>query len=68
MVELQQSCAKDQHGIVRVRQTTAGIPAVNVSHNRFPFCTRKTLSNVLIDPLNEVVFEYTFNDLVEEIW
>jgi hypothetical protein len=50
-----------------VRWIRVDLPAVNVSHNRFPFCARISLSDVFVNPLNEVVLEGTFDDLVEKI-
>ena len=53
--------------MIQMKQRTADIPAVNVSYDRFPCCTRIMLSDILVDPLHKVVFEDTFNDLVEKV-
>jgi hypothetical protein len=54
-------------GMIQMKQRTTDIPAVNISYDRFPCCTRITLSDILVDPLHKVVFEDAFNDLVEKV-
>lgn len=44
------------------------VPLVNISHNRISFVFTVRLEEVSFHPVDQVVFECSFDELMEDVW